>query len=100
MNNKIQKINEGRAIGYTTGILSGIPGSVPGYLAGNYFARKKNAIDVERGKIKHPDMQYGSRLRSEILGGIPLVGSISNVLAAKSYYDAKEKLKKEKNNRK
>jgi len=92
-----------RALGYTVGGLTGLVGA--GGLAGLYQSKKSEAakreLDRQDGKL---DMYKTDRSGRHILhvagGSIPVLGAVTNVLAAKKRYDLEDELedrKKHKN---
>ena len=92
-----------KALGYTVGGLTGLVGV--GGLAGHYQSKKSEAakreLDRQDGKL---DMYKTDRSGRHILyavgGSIPILGAVTNVLAAKKRYDLEDELEDRKKHKK
>lgn len=97
-------ISEGKYLSYAiagaTGLLGGVPGSINAY----YNNEKVQALDADAdfektGKYNlYKNNRVGKGLSYQILGMIPVVGAISNIMLAMDRWDKLEEKEKTKEN--
>jgi len=88
-----------KALGYTVGGLTGLIGG--GGLAGYYQSKKAEAaqreLDKREGKLDmYKTDRSGRHILHSVGGSIPIVGAVTNILAAKNRYDLEDKLENKK----
>lgn len=92
-----------KALGYTVGGLTGLVGA--GGLAGHYQSKKaeaaKRELDRREGKLDlYKTDRSGRHILHALGGSIPLVGGVTNILAAKKRYDLEDELEKQNKHKK
>ena len=97
-------LNEGKMIGYAVAGVTGLIGGPFGSLNASYNNEKIQSLDSDNdfertGKYNiHKNNRAGKGIAYEILGMIPVVGAISNILLAMDRWDKLEELEKTKQN--
>lgn len=89
---------EGKFLGYTGAVLSGLNGGLPGGLTGGYQRKKAQAaqqeLDRREGKLDlFKSNAAGSATWHTVGGFLPGVGIVTNLVAASKRYGLEDRLK-------